>query len=118
MKNKLHSLALVIVAALLIAGCATTSSWDPGYPDAATIEAYELAKKAVKEKKREDAQAALRLLSDNVLRLRVDTLSLQASLARIYGIENAVNAGDWDKALSRLKAGQARWGRSSRSGRE
>jgi hypothetical protein len=94
------ALALVLVVGLV--GCASTPTWSPGAPDALTTEHYGHAKAAIEAKSKNDAQAALFLLRSDALRMRTNTLEMQYSLARLFGVTNAVDREDWDTALNRL----------------
>ncbi len=69
--------------------------WDPGAPDAVTVQHYELSMKAVNEKSKPDTQAAFYLLRSDVMRMRTNTLDMQAALAVLYRVSNAVDAEDW-----------------------
>ena len=67
-----------------------------------TADHYALAKTAIEAKNEHDAQAALYLLRSDILRMATDSLTMQAALANLYGVTNAVDKEDWDKAHSRL----------------
>ena len=74
------------------------ATWSPGEPDALTREHYDLAVAAIDKRVKTDAQAALSLLRDDVLRMSTNATSMMAALALLYGVNNAVDAADWDKA--------------------
>jgi len=59
-----------------------------------------------------DAQAALYLLRSDVLRMATDSLTMRAALANLYGVTNAVDKEDWDKAHSRLLELKGNYGRN------
>ena len=88
--------AVVLVVGLL--GCSTIPTWNPGAPDALTIEHYDLAKAAIDAKSKHDAQAALYLLRTDIERMRTNAPTMMAALARVYGVTNAVNSEDWGAA--------------------
>lgn len=123
-KNRINrQLGALLCAAMLafsVAGCATaptggstpgTTSWSPGAPDALTSEHYQLAVAAIDKRSKTDAQAALHMLRDDVSRMRTNAPSMMAALALLYGVSNAVDAGDWDKARMRILELQASYGR-------
>lgn len=103
-------LCAMLGAALLVfcmAGCATstttastprTATWSPGEPDALTREHYDLAVAAIDRRAKTDAQAALNLLRDDVVRMRTNAPTMMSALALLYGVSNAVDAADWEKA--------------------
>jgi hypothetical protein len=97
-------------AALLavgLAGCASTGpSWNPGAPDATTVEHYTLAMKAIQAKSKYDAQAAFYLM-----RMRTNIVDLQAALAILYSVSNAVDKEDWATAQNGALALQASYGK-------
>jgi hypothetical protein len=102
-------------AALLavgLAGCASTGpSWNPGAPDATTVEHYTLAMKAIQAKSKYDAQAAFYLLRSDVMRMRTNIVDLQAALAILYSVSNAVDKEDWATAQNGALALQASYGK-------
>ncbi|MGB8435518.1 MAG: hypothetical protein WCE38_14765 [Burkholderiales bacterium] len=100
-----------LVAGLL--GCSSTPTWDPGAPDAMTAEHYSLALSAIDVKAKQDAQAALYLLRNDVTRMRTNSVEMQLALAHIYGVTNAVDKEDWGAARKGLEALAARYGRSA-----
>jgi hypothetical protein len=91
------SLGLAILVAGLF-GCTSGPRWDPGAPDALTVEHYGPAMAAIDAKSKLDAQAAFYLLRDDVLRMRTNTLALQASPAQLYRASNRVDREDWAAA--------------------
>jgi hypothetical protein len=102
--------AAIIGVGLL--GCATTGpTWSPGAPDATTVEHYTLAMKAVQAKSQTDAQAAFYLLRSDVMRMRTNTVDLQAALAILYSVSNAVDKEDWATAQRGALALQANYGK-------
>jgi hypothetical protein len=44
--------------------------------------------------------------------MATDSLTMQAALANLYGVTNAVDKEDWEKAHSRLLGLKANYGRS------
>ena len=101
LNGKLCALLSVAILVLGLAGCAatsTTATWSPGQPDAITTEHYNLLVAAIDKRAKTDAQAALHLLRDDVSRMRTNAPSMMAALALLYGVSNAVEAGDWEKA--------------------
>jgi hypothetical protein len=108
---KMHWLSEAIVAIGLV-GCASTSAtWNPGAPDATTVEHYTLAVKAIQAKSQPDAQAAFYLLRSDVMRMRTNTLDVQAALAILYSVSNAVDKEDWTTAQGGALALQATYGK-------
>lgn len=107
--------ASLVAAALVIGlpGCSSTPTWNPGAPDALTAEHYSLAMSAIDAKAKQDAQAALYLLRNDVTRLRTNGVEMQLALARIYGVTNAVDKDDWGTARKGLEALAASYGRSA-----
>jgi hypothetical protein len=102
--------AAVVAAGLL--GCVSTGpSWNPGAPDAATVEHYTLAINAIQAKSQPDAQAAFYLLRSDAMRMRTNTLHLQAALAILYSVSNAVDKEDWATAQRGADALHASYGR-------
>ena len=99
--GKLCASLCVAVLVLGLAGCAATSTtapWSPGQPDATTTEHYDLVVAAIDKRAKTDAQAALHLLRDDVSRMRANTPSKMAALARLYAVSNEVDAGNWEQA--------------------
>jgi hypothetical protein len=95
-----------------LVGCASTSpTWNPGAPDATTVEHYTLAMKAIQAKSQNDAQAAFYLLRSDVMRMHTNTLDLQAALATLYSVSNAVDKGDWATAERGALTLQANYGK-------
>jgi hypothetical protein len=115
---KMVLLSAAIVAVGLV-GCASTSptwnpgspTWNPGAPDAITVEHYTLAMKAIQAKSQPDAQAAFYLLRSDVMRMRTNTLDLQAALSILYIVSNAVDKEDWATAQHGAVALQASYGK-------
>lgn len=101
--------AAVIAVGLL--GCTTTPMWDPGAPDALTKEHYDLVRAAIEAKSQIDAEAAFYLLRSDALRLRTNTLAVQAALVSLYRASGQVERGDWDAALNNVLALKATYGR-------
>jgi hypothetical protein len=89
----------------------TTATWSPGAPDALTTEHYQLAVAAIDKRAQTDAQAALNLLRDDASRLRTNAYDMMSSMSRLYGVSNAIDAGDWDKARAGIRELQAEYGR-------
>lgn len=87
-----------------------TATWSPGAPDALTSEHYQLAVAAIDKRVKTDAQAALNLLRDDVTRLRTNSYDMMSAMARLYGVSNAVDAGDWEKARAGIRELQAEYG--------
>ena len=56
-----------------------------------TAEHYSLALSAIDAKAKQDAQAALYLLRNDVTRMRTNSVEMQVALARIYAVTNAVD---------------------------
>lgn len=52
------------------------------------------------------------MLRDDVSRMRTNAPSMMAAMALLYGVSNAVDAGDWDKARKRILELQASYGRN------
>lgn len=107
--GRLYMLLGVALIAVGVSGCATTpatgstritATWSPGEPDAITSEHYNLAVGAIDKRVKTDAQAALNLLRDDASRMRTNAPDMMAALARLYGVSNAVDAADWEKARS------------------
>jgi hypothetical protein len=109
-------LCAVLSFAILVnglAGCAstaTTAMWDPGKPDAMTNEHYDLAVTAITKRAKTDAQAALHMLRDDASRMRTNASTMMAALAVLYGVNNAVDAGDWDKARTGILELKSKYG--------
>jgi hypothetical protein len=100
------------IVAIGLVGCASTSpTWNPGAPDATTVEHYTLAMKAIQAKSQPDAQAAFYLLRSDVMRMRTNTLDLQAALSILYIVSNAVDKEDWATAQHGALALQATYGK-------
>src|SRR5580692_10376203 len=100
------------IIAIGLVGCASTGpTWNPGAPDATTVEHYTLAMKAIQAKSKYDAQAAFYLLRSDVMRMRTNIVDLQAALAILYSVSNAVDKEDWAKAQRGALALQASYGR-------
>ena len=104
--NRRRFSVLLSAAALVVGllGCSTTRTWEPGAPDAATAEHYSLALAAIDARAKADAQAALYLLRTDILRMRTNTLEMQAALARVYAVTNAVDKEDWGTARKGVEA--------------
>jgi hypothetical protein len=80
-------------------------------PDATTVEHYTLAVKAIQAKSQPDAQAAFYLLRSDVMRMRTNTLDVQAALAILYSVSNAVDKEDWTTAEGGALVLQATYGK-------
>jgi hypothetical protein len=94
-----------------LVGCASTSpSWNPGAPDAATVEHYTLAMKAIQAKSQNDAQAAFYLLRSDAMRMRTNIVDIQAALAILYAVSNAIDKEDWATAQNGALALNASYG--------
>jgi hypothetical protein len=76
-----------------------------------TVEHYGLAMAAIVAKSKLDAQAAFHLLRDDVLRMRTNTLAVQASLAQLYRASNQVDREDWAAARDTTLALKRDYGR-------
>ena len=106
----------LVASAWLVAslfGCASTTpieTWNPGAADALTVQHYAQAHSAIEAKAKLDAQAAMYLLRSDVLRMRTNSLSMQAAAASLYGVSNAVDREDWGDALKLLQALKATYG--------
>ena len=114
MNRFLRKLAMWIGALALAAGtigCSTTSTWDPGAPDALTIEHYTLAQNAIDAKNLQDAQAALYLLRSDVMRMRTNAPEMQLALSRLYVVTNAVDKQDWATARKAVELLRTYYGR-------
>jgi hypothetical protein len=95
-----------------LVGCVSAGqSWNPGAPDATTVEHYTLAMKAIQAKSQYDAQAAFYLLRSDVMRMRTNIVTLQAALAILYSVSNAVDKEDWATAQNGALALQASYGK-------
>jgi hypothetical protein len=100
------------IIALGLVGCVSTGpTWTPGAPDATTVEHYTLAMKAIQAKSQYDAQAAFYLLRSDAMRMRTNTVDLQAALAILYSVSNAVDREDWATAQRGALALQASYGK-------
>lgn len=109
----------VAVLVLGLSGCATpptaesthrTATWSPGQPDAVTTQHYELAVAAINKRAKTDAQAALNLLRDDVMRMRTSAPTMMEALALLYGVSNAVDAADWENARTGILELRASYG--------
>jgi hypothetical protein len=118
-RGKLGALLGVAIVAFGLAACATapldgstkvTATWSPGAPDALTSEHYQLTVAAIDKRAKTDAQAALNLLRDDVSRMRTNAPDMMSAMARLYGVSNAVDAGDWEKARVGIRELQAEYG--------
>jgi hypothetical protein len=95
-----------------LVGCVSAGpSWNPGAPDATTVEHYTLAMKAIQAKSQYDAQAAFYLLRSDVMRMRTNIVDSQAALAILYRVSNAVDKEDWATAQNGALALQATYGK-------
>ena len=102
----------VALIAVGLVGCVSASpTWSPGAPDAPTVEHYTLAMKAIEAKSQYDAQAAFYLLRSDVMRMRTNIVHLQAALAILYSVSNAVDKEDWATAQRGALALQASYGK-------
>lgn len=117
--GKLCVLLCVVAVAFGLTACATTSttestkttaSWKPGAPDAITSEHYNLAVGAIDKRAKTDAQAALNMLRDDASRMRTNAPDMMAALARLYGVSNAIDAGEWEKARTGIEALHVEYG--------
>jgi hypothetical protein len=100
------------ILAVGLVGCVSTGpSWNPGAPDATTGEHYTLAVKAIQAKSQYDAQAAFYLLRSDVMRMRTNMVDLQAALAILYSVSNAVDKEDWTTAQNGALALQTSYGK-------
>jgi len=75
------------------------------------MEHYSLASAAINARAKDAAQAALYLLRGDMTRMRTNSLQMQAALARIYGVTNAVDKEDWGAARTGIDALKASYGR-------
>jgi hypothetical protein len=109
---KMISLNAAIIAVGLV-GCVSTTSprWNPGAPDAETVEHYTLAINAIQAKSQNDAQAAFYLLRSDAMRMRTNIVDLQAALAILYSVSNAVDKEDWATAQRGADALHASYGK-------
>jgi hypothetical protein len=95
-----------------LVGCISTSpTWNPGAPDAETVEHYTLAMKAIQAKSQNDAQAAFYLLRSDAMRMRTNIVDIQAALAILYSVSNAVDKEDWATAQRGADALNASYGK-------
>jgi len=103
---------LVSTAGLVVSllGCASGSTWKPGAPDATTVQHFDLAKTAVAAKSKNNAQAAVYLLQNDVLRMETHILTQQAVLARLFELINYIQTEDWAKASEHLQLGWTEFG--------
>ena len=117
--GKLCALLGVAIVVFGLAACTSTPSngstkitatWSPGAPDALTSEHYQLTVAAIDKRVKTDAQAALNLLRDDVSRMRTNAYDMMSAMARLYGVSNAVDAGDWEKARAGIRELQAEYG--------
>lgn len=117
--GKLCASLSVAILVCGLTGCATTpttvsthrtATWSPGAPDALTSEHYDLAVAAIGRRAKTDAQAALNLLRDDVLRMQTNAPDMMAALALLYGVSNAVDAADWEKARKGILELRASYG--------
>jgi hypothetical protein len=111
--NSLRCAAWFSPAILIVGlvGCNSVQRWDPGAPDALTVDHYGLAVAAIEAKSQQDAQAAFYLLRADVLRMRANTLSVQAALAQLYRASNQVDREDWVAARNSTFALKGAYGR-------
>ena len=109
--GKIVWLNLAIVAIGLVGCASTTPTWNPGAPDATTVEHYTLAMNAIQSKSKPDAQAAFYLLRSDVMRMRTNIVDIQAALAILYVVSNAVDKEDWATAQSGALALHASYGK-------
>jgi hypothetical protein len=101
-----------VMMAVGLVGCVSTGpTWNPGAPDAITVEHYTLAMKAIQAKSQNDAQAAFYLLRSDVMRMHTNVVDLQAALAILYSVSNAVDKEDWATAERGALALQASYGK-------
>lgn len=109
----------VAMLVLGLTGCAAppaaesthrAATWSPGKPDALTTEHYQLAVVAIDKRAKTDAQAALNLLRDDVMRMSTSAPNMMAALALLYGVSNAVDAADWEKARHEILELRASYG--------
>lgn len=110
---------LVMLAAMMVltagsVGCSTAPTWDPGAPDALTVEHYTLAQNAIDAKRLQDAQGALYLLRNDVTRMRTNAAEMQLALSRLYVVTNAVDKQDWTEARKALEVLRTQYGRPAR----
>lgn len=110
-RNFAFRLGAAVLVLIELLGCTPIPMWDPGAPDAMTVEHYALAKAAIDAHAMPEAQAAFYLLRSDVLRMRTNTLALQGALARLYRASNDLEKQDWSAANSRLMALQRDFGR-------
>jgi hypothetical protein len=100
------------IIAVGLVGCVSTGpTWNPGAPDATTVEHYTLAMKAIQAKSQYDAQAAFYLLRSDVMRMHTNVVDLQAALAILYSVSNAVDKEDWATAQRGALTLQASYGK-------
>jgi hypothetical protein len=108
---KIVWLNAAMIAVGLVACESTGPSWNPGAPDATTVEHYILAMKAVQAKSQYDAQAAFYLLRSDVMRMRTNIVDRQAALAILYAVSNAIDKEDWAAAQNGALALSASYGK-------
>ena len=100
------------IMAFGLVGCVSTSrTWNPGAPDAETVEHYTLAINAIQAKSQNDAQAAFYLLRSDAMRMRTNIVDIQAALAILYSVSNAVDKEDWATAQRGVLALNSSYGK-------
>jgi len=70
-----------------------------------------MAKTAIDESDKESTQAAFFVLREDVLRMRSNTLQVQAALVMLDHVSDAVDNGDWDAACKDILALREAFGR-------
>ena len=101
--------AAVLISGLL--GCASTPGWKPGQPDDSTTQHYQLALTAIEAKDQKNADAALKLLSDDVARMETNSLTQAGANSALTGVLHEVSHQKWDQARTSLLKWNASYGR-------
>ena len=94
------STALFILA---LGGCASTAPGPgPGTPDELQAQHFNMMVSAIESEDRVHALAALALLEADILRWRVNTLSLEVAVTELLALTEAVDNEDWATAKKML----------------
>ncbi|MBW2198068.1 MAG: hypothetical protein JRF58_09500 [Deltaproteobacteria bacterium] len=88
---------------LALGGCASTAPGPgPGTPDELQAQHFNMMVSAIESKDRVHALAALALLEADILRWRVNTLSLEVAVTELLALTEAVDNEDWATAKKML----------------
>jgi hypothetical protein len=88
---------------LALGGCASTVPGPgPGTPDELQAQHFNMMVSAIESEDRVHALAALALLEADILRWRVNTLSLEVAVTELLALTEAVDNEDWATAKKRL----------------